>query len=91
MNTDATGKELPKSKCPTCGHILDAATCTYSNARPRPGDFTVCISCGEILRFGEDMVPGFATVGDMLEVSDKVKDYLDQAQHLIRRYRPISK
>ena len=35
---------------------MDRATVlTDEGARPEPGDFSVCIRCGEILRFSEEL------------------------------------
>jgi hypothetical protein len=46
----------PKDKCPKCGKTFDATTGAYdNNIVPRKGDVTVCIKCGEILVFKEDM------------------------------------
>lgn len=44
-----------KNNCPKCNFVLDAATslediCT----KPRPGDITICINCGSVLKFTED-------------------------------------
>ena len=47
---------LEESKCPKCDKTLDAATAVDgSGARPRPGDLSLCIACGEILTFADDM------------------------------------
>ena len=34
---------------------MDMATCVGSDSRPKPGDFTVCIRCGHIMIFGDDL------------------------------------
>jgi hypothetical protein len=39
---------LPTDMCPSCSERLDAASGTEL---PRPGDFSVCFECGEVLRF----------------------------------------
>lgn len=31
---------------------MDRALNTMGNEGPRPGDFSVCINCGQLLRFG---------------------------------------
>jgi hypothetical protein len=41
--------------CPTCGHKLDAATGLDHDHKPSPGDLSVCIQCGEILEFDEEI------------------------------------
>jgi hypothetical protein len=34
---------------------MDCATDPFGNAKPAPLDFSVCLCCGEVLRFDEDM------------------------------------
>jgi hypothetical protein len=41
--------------CPKCFHELDANTCLTEEAKPEPGDYTVCIGCASVLRFRENM------------------------------------
>lgn len=44
---------IPSQQCPACGAPADAHTPAQgrSNAKPGPGDLTICISCGNPLRF----------------------------------------
>jgi hypothetical protein len=47
---------LPKgSPCTSCGEMLDGATCVGNDIGPSPGDVTVCISCGHIMVFADDL------------------------------------
>ncbi len=46
---------VPAQWCPDCFHKLDGVTSVGAEATPSPGDFTVCIECGNILRFADDM------------------------------------
>ena len=41
--------------CPNCGNFLDAATQIGGDAKPDPGDISVCIECAAILQFGDDL------------------------------------
>ncbi len=52
---DAT--RLPPSLCPHCGYFADAASPSDQNpgAVPKPGDFTLCFRCGEVLHFDDQM------------------------------------
>ncbi len=44
------------SACPSCAYVMDCATCVFDKtAVPKPDDFSVCLACGEVLRFDEDM------------------------------------
>lgn len=45
---------LSESACPTCGKTLNAAT-HMTDARPSPGDCTVCLGCQDILIFTEEL------------------------------------
>ena len=40
---------------PSCGTRLDAATNVTSTQRPDPGDLTVCLRCGHLLAFDEQL------------------------------------
>lgn len=45
--------EVPATACPQCRSEIDMATeIVAGQVSPREGDFTVCLYCGEILRFG---------------------------------------
>ena len=46
---------VPPCKCSACGTIQDAASCVGSDAKPSPGDVTVCIDCGHIMAFDDSM------------------------------------
>jgi hypothetical protein len=39
------------SICPGCGHRLNASSDPKDRGMPRPGDLSLCIDCGTILRF----------------------------------------
>lgn len=43
------------SICPRCGHMLNATSDPKDRGAPRPGDFSLCIECGEILRFDRQL------------------------------------
>ena len=46
---------LPKSNCTNCGAETDGATCVADDRFPSPGDFTICISCGHLMCFTEQL------------------------------------
>jgi hypothetical protein len=50
-----TTVRLPPQFCPVCFTMLDAATNMTSEGPPVPGDFTICIGCRSILKFGPEM------------------------------------
>jgi len=49
--------------CPTCGGKLDAVAIVGEEATvlPETGDWTVCLSCGTVLRFNKDLSLRLAT------------------------------
>jgi hypothetical protein len=51
---------VPDSLCSKCGAVLDAATGVLDKYfKPKPGDVSVCFSCGALARFGPtlELVP----------------------------------
>jgi len=56
------GKDVnvPVSTCTNCGVLADAATGVAAHDHegeivPEPGDFTVCLQCGHIMTFADDL------------------------------------
>jgi hypothetical protein len=48
-------KNVTASVCPECGAYVDSATCiNEEGAQPEVGDFTICIRCHVLLKFGYD-------------------------------------
>lgn len=62
--------EIPDQFCPACFQRLSAATSMGGEHVPEPGDFTVCIGCGNILRFGPDKI---LELIDLLAVPEEVR------------------
>jgi hypothetical protein len=50
-----TTTRVPVSYCVDCGNANDATTSIMEKARPSPGDATVCIHCGHIAVFADDL------------------------------------
>lgn len=53
MTTIGSDVDVPVSNCTNCGHKCDAAFGIGDDARPSPGDFTLCIMCGHLMCFTE--------------------------------------
>ncbi len=61
---------LGKDNCPVCNAVLDAATgMRDENDIPNPHDVSICIKCGEILEYGDDM--------GLIQITDEVYSDLD--------------
>lgn len=85
------GKQLAPSACPTCGYLMDAARClSNKTARPKPGDFSVCLKCGEMLRFTDGLLLVVVELNDLLGMDKTTGDLMSRVQKLIRHERPVS-
>jgi|SRR5580765_7564284 hypothetical protein len=58
---------VPPSACPGCGSELDCASDVIANASPEPGDVTICLTCGLLMRFKDDMRLRRLTGVEMIE------------------------
>jgi hypothetical protein len=45
----------PLSPCPVCDTQIDAATAAFSMQSPNPGDFSICVECGAVLRYDGEL------------------------------------
>jgi Zn ribbon nucleic-acid-binding protein len=54
MGEDIT---VPESRCTACGHLMNAANVVSEDGQgiPEPGDITVCIQCGHLMAFGDEL------------------------------------
>ena len=46
---------MKENKCPECGKLTDSATDMQGNAQPSGGDLSICIGCGTINLFDDDL------------------------------------
>jgi hypothetical protein len=78
-----TGVPLPKPcLCPACGTLLEASSSLVedSEARPEPGDCTMCLGCGTILIYTPDMLVRVASPSDLAEMHPDMITMLFAAQ-----------
>ena len=61
--------KVQESACTACGTQWNGATCVGEDAAPTPGDITVCICCGHLMAFGEDLKLRDLTDAEMLLVA----------------------
>ena len=47
--------KLSASECPNCKTVCDRASCVGEDGEPEPGDITVCMTCGHVMAFAENM------------------------------------
>jgi hypothetical protein len=73
----------PESRCPYCGHRFDRASSPREpQAAPSPGDLTMCIECGCLMAFDDEMKVRGLTSG---ELEDLITD--EKLQDLVMRTR----
>jgi hypothetical protein len=46
---------IPKSRCLNCGEEHTGALDAFGDAKPKPGDFAVCIKCGHIMAYDKKL------------------------------------
>jgi hypothetical protein len=75
--------DLKAHDCLNCGHVLNAATATYTDDGPKPEDLSVCIGCGYVMVYAEDM--------SFRELSESEREELKDSEHgdMVRKYLQI--
>ena len=74
---------LPTSFCPWCGYQVDAATCaTDQNAKPRPGDLSMCLKCLSVLRFDADLRLEMLPEAEFRALPEEMRSYLHRMRRL---------
>jgi hypothetical protein len=65
------GHLMSVSPCTACGRQLDSAMviCDSENIQPNPGDITVCLLCGHIMSFCEDLTLRDLTVAEISKIA----------------------
>jgi hypothetical protein len=70
---------------------MECATClSDKGARPSPGDYTLCLKCGEMLCYTDTLTLRIVELNDLVGVDQKTGDLLTRAQTLIRRQRFVA-
>jgi hypothetical protein len=50
-----TDHQIKGSVCLFCKKVLDGASAVDADCKPSPGDFTICIYCGHVMAFADDL------------------------------------
>jgi hypothetical protein len=58
-----------KPQCLGCGELLDGATGVSNRNRPKPGSISICIYCGHIAVFADDLSLRKPTGEEMREIA----------------------
>lgn len=80
----------PPSRCPACGHVLDAVHEVHGDdATPTPGDFSLCVMCASVLVFDERLVLTIPTHAQLREAPEDlwgVQDAIKKIAQVEPRY-----
>ena len=68
MRREGNGVPVPECKCPGCGAACDASTNLLGKQGPEPGDVSICLYCGMLMKFTDDMMLRQLTGTEMIEV-----------------------
>lgn len=60
---------IPVSHCTNCGWECDDATGVATEDDPSPGDFTVCIECGHLMAYADDLTLRDLTDAEVIEIA----------------------
>jgi hypothetical protein len=78
----------PPQFCPLCFTVLDAVASLETKKVPDPGDFTICLYCAAVLKFGPDMMLEASSLMDIPMHSRKgFAEGVMAAKELIERRR----
>lgn len=56
---------VPLVACKNCGYEFDRISDVVADNVPRPGDMTLCLRCGDIMAFNDDMTLRSLTEDDI--------------------------
>ena len=91
VEIDKPQHTLNPTACPMCRYTLDAASQLGGNAAPKPGDFSVCLNCGALLRFNLDLSLAMALVQELDALDAETRTTLLRARSAIRQRGPLPK
>ena len=60
---------MPTAPCPNCGKVLDAATNVSNDGQAEPGDISICLYCGHINAFADDLTLRNLTDAEMTMIA----------------------
>lgn len=84
-------EKMPAALCVACGYAFDAAANISGSRRPKPGDLSICLSCGALLVFDTDLRPSRrATSDDVRGMPQEVALQIAAARSFIRRRGPLA-
>lgn len=80
---------VPREFCPYCLSELNRAVATFGTNAPKPGDFTICVYCAEVLEFDEKLKPVRPTNLEKDFADDpELAETIRKMQALAREHKP---
>lgn len=76
--------------CPSCGHTIDADIEAFGDARPTPGDVSVCLYCTSYLVFNHDLTRRLMSNEDFLDLDGETKNSLARVKAAIQVQKALS-
>ena len=67
--TQAAHYLVPEATCLNCGKAMDAAEATGGGRAPEPNDLSLCIYCGHLQAYGDDMKFRQLTGAEIVEIA----------------------
>jgi hypothetical protein len=59
---------IPTSLCPTCGYEMNAASSSEEDKQPYAGAISICLNCGQVLLFTDDLSQRLPTDEEMEDI-----------------------
>lgn len=79
------------SICPHCGYFFDSATHPKDGSlRPEPGDLSMCLSCGGMLTFTDDMALRAASDEEVESLDSDTKQLVQKMKLARAQVVPLS-
>jgi hypothetical protein len=87
--TTIRSADVPLCACPGCGTAADLASSVrelggQTGRDPKPGDFTVCMTCASILVFDETLGVREPTVAELVAADPAMLEQIAKVQQMIR-------
>ena len=63
-------QHVKPSYCTVCKKILNGTSCVDDEAKPGIGDFTICLYCGNVMAYDDDLLLRNLTNGEKIMVAN---------------------
>jgi hypothetical protein len=83
--------KIPQSFCPACDYRMEMADNVHGGGAPDPGDCSVCLNCGQLLIFTDDLTLRVMTAAEVKEWMSDAEAWraIDQIRRTIEQRGPL--